>query len=277
MNIIEIERAILKRYRAKLYRPFVKAVNDYDLVKSGDKIAVCMSGGKDSFVLAKLFQEMKRHGKIDFDVKFLVMNPGFNEINLLTLKKNAEILGIPIIIKDSDIFRVAYEYGKGQPCYLCAKMRRGFLYDFAKEQGCNKIALGHHFDDIIETTLLNVLYSGTFKTMPPKLKSTNHPGMELIRPMAYVHEKDIINYMNFCGIQAMNCGCAIASGELPSKRRMIKNLIKELKKDYKDIDKNIFSSAENVNLNCVLGWTKGETKHTFLEDYDKNDYIEEDE
>ena len=159
MNIIEIERAIIKRYRAKLYRPFVKAVNDYDLVKDGDKIAVCMSGGKDSFVLAKLFQEMKRHGKVAFDVKFLVMNPGFNEINLVTLKKNAETLGIPIQIKDSDIFRVAYEYGKGQPCYLCAKMRRGFLYDFAKEQGCNKIALGHHFDDIIETTLLNVLSS----------------------------------------------------------------------------------------------------------------------
>ena len=277
MNIIEIERAIIKRYRAKLYRPFVKAVNDYDLVKDGDKIAVCMSGGKDSFVLAKLFQEMKRHGKVAFDVKFLVMNPGFNEINLVTLKKNAETLGIPIQIKDSDIFRVAYEYGKGQPCYLCAKMRRGFLYDFAKEQGCNKIALGHHFDDIIETTLLNVLYSGTFKTMPPKLKSTNHPGMELIRPMAYIHEKDIKNYMDFCGVQAMNCGCAIASGELPSKRRMVKELIKDLKKDYKDVDKNIFSSAENVNLNCVLGWKKGEESFSFLDDYDKNDYNEEDE
>lgn len=276
MNIIEIEKAIIKRYRAKLYRPFVKAVNDYELVKDGDKIAVCISGGKDSLVLAKLFQEMKRHGKVDFEVKFLVMNPGFNEINLVTLKKNAEILGIPIIIKDSNIFQVAYDYGKSNPCYLCAKMRRGFLYDFAKEQGCNKIALGHHFDDIIETTLLNVLYSGTFKTMPPKLKSTNHPGMELIRPMAYIHEKDIKNYMDYCEIKPMNCGCKIASGDLPSKRKDIKNLIKDLKKIYPDIDKNIYSSAENVNLNCVLGWVKGDTRHTFLEEYE-NVISEEDE
>lgn len=275
MNIIEIEKAIIKRYRAKLYRPFVKAVNDYELVKDGDKIAVCISGGKDSLVLAKLFQEMKRHGKVDFEVKFLVMNPGFNEINLVTLKKNAELLGIPIIIKDSNIFQVAYDYGKNNPCYLCAKMRRGFLYDFAKEQGCNKIALGHHFDDIIETTLLNVLYSGTFKTMPPKLKSTNHPGMELIRPMAYIHEKDIKNYMDYCEIKPMNCGCKIASGDLPSKRKDIKNLIKDLKKIYPDVDKNIYSSAENVNLNCVLGWVKGDTRHTFLENYENVNYDED--
>lgn len=271
MNLTEIEKALIKRYRSKLYRPFVKAVNDYNLVIDGDKIAVCISGGKDSLVLGKLFQEMKRHGKVNFEVVFLVMNPGFNQINLETLKQNAEILKIPIIIKESNIFKVAHDYGGDNPCYLCAKMRRGFLYDFAKEYGCNKIALGHHFDDIIETTLLNVLYSGTFKTMPPKLRSTNHPGMELIRPMAYIHEKDIKNFIDYCGIKAMNCGCKIASGELPSKRREVKKLIAELKKDYIDVDKNIYSSAENVNLNCVMGWVKGDKKYTFNEIYGEDE------
>ena len=269
MNIVDIERALIKRYRSKLYRPFVQAINKYDLIKEGDCIAVCMSGGKDSFVLAKLFQELKRHGKINFDVKYIVMNPGFNQINLDTLIKNAEIMQIPIIIKNSNIFKVAYDLGKDHPCYLCAKMRRGFLYDFAKEQGCNKIALGHHFNDVIETTLLNVIYSGTFKTMPPKLNSTNHPGMELIRPMVMIRENDIKNYINYCEIKPMNCGCAIASGELPSKRRKIKELINELKKDYVDCDKSIYNAAENVNLNCVMGWVIGDKKHSFLENYDK--------
>lgn len=268
MNIIEIERALIKRYRSKLYRPFVQAINNYELIKEGDAIAVCISGGKDSLVLAKLFQELKRHGKVNFEVKYLVMNPGFNESNLEGLKKNADTLNIPIKIKDSDIFRVATDLDSTNPCYLCAKMRRGFLYEFAQSEGCNKIALGHHFDDIIETTLLNIFYSGTFKTMPPKLKSTNHPGMELIRPLAYIREKDIKTYLDYCEINAMNCGCRVASGELPSKRKMIKNLIAELKKDYPEADKSIYNSAENVNLNCVMGWQKGTTKHTFLESYD---------
>lgn len=269
MNLIDIERALIKRYRSKIYRPFVQAINKYDLIQENDKIAVCMSGGKDSFVLAKLFQELKRHGKINFDVVYISMNPGFNQINLDTLKKNCEIMGIPVIIKESNIFKVAHELGNGQPCYLCAKMRRGFLYDFAKELGCNKIALGHHFNDVIETTLLNVIYSGTFKTMPPKLKSTNHPGMELIRPMVTIRENDIKNYINYCEIKPMNCGCPVASGELPSKRKFIKKLIEELKKDYIDCDKSIYNAAENVNLNCVMGWYLGDEKHSFLENYDK--------
>lgn len=271
MNITEIERALIKRYRSKLYRPFVQAINDFELINEKDHIAVCMSGGKDSFVLAKLFQELKRHGKINFEVSYLVMNPGFNQINLETLKKNAEILDIPIIISSSNIFKVSQDLGKEKPCYLCAKMRRGFLYDFAKANGCNKIALGHHFDDIIETTLLNVFYAGTFKTMPPKLKSTNHPGMELIRPMAYIHEKDIKTYIDYCEIKPMNCGCSVASGQLDSKRKDMKKLIAELKEDYKEIDKNIFNSALNVNLNCVLGWIKEDKKYSFLDEYNKNE------
>ena len=187
-----IERSIITTYRSKLWSPFVHAIKEYELIKPNDVICVCISGGKDSTLLAKLFQQLKKHSDFDFDVKYLVMNPGYNEANLNYLKKNLEILNIPAQIVDTNIFDVVNSQDKNM-CYLCAKMRRGALYRIAKDMGCNKIALGHHFDDIIETTLLNVLYSGTFKTMPPKLKSTNHPGMELIRPMAYVHEKDIIN------------------------------------------------------------------------------------
>lgn len=268
MDIKEIERALIKRYRSNIYSKFVKAIIDYQLIAENDVIAVCISGGKDSLTMAKLFQEVKRHGKIKFDVKFLVMNPGFNDVNLQRLKENSEKLAIPILIKDSNIFHVSELLGKGQPCYLCAKMRRGFLYDFAQEQGCNKIALGHHFNDVIETTLLNVLYAGTFKTMVPKLKSTNHPGMELIRPMVYIEEKDIVNYLDYCGIKAMNCGCKIANNDLPSKRKEVKELIKNIKKEFKDVDKCIYSSAENVNLNCVMKWQLKDKKYNFLDYYE---------
>lgn len=267
MTIEEIEKALIKRYRTKLYSPFCQAISDYNLIEEGDKIAVCISGGKDSLVMAKLFQEIKRHGKVNFDIKFLVMNPGYNEENLNALKENAEKMGIPIIIKESNVFKVSELLGEGQPCYLCAKMRRGFLYDFAKEEGCNKIALGHHFNDVIETTLLNMFYAGTFKVMMPKLKSTNHQGMELIRPLYYVEEKSIINYMEYCEIKAMGCGCSVASGELPSKRREIKEFIAKRKKEFKDFDKSIFSAGENVNLNCVLGWTYKDKKYSFLDEY----------
>ena len=275
MNYLEMERALIKRYRTKIFSPFCRAINDYDLIQENDKIAVCMSGGKDSFVLAKLFQELKRHGKINFDVKFLVMNPGFNQENLERLKENSEKINIPIIIKESNVFKVSQLLGKGQPCYLCAKMRRGFLYDFAKEEGCNKIALGHHFNDVIETTLLNLFYSGTFKTMVPKLKSTNHPGMELIRPMVYVEEKEIKNYIDYCEVKAMNCGCPVANGELPSKRKELKELISKMKKGYKDVDKCIYASAENVNLNCVMGWNHKGKKYNFLEYYDTEESVDE--
>ena len=271
MNSVEMERALIKRYRTKIFSPFCKAINDYDLIQENDKIAVCMSGGKDSFVLAKLFQELKKHGKINFEVKFLVMNPGFNKENLDRLIENAEKMNIPIKIKESNVFKVSQLLGEGQPCYLCAKMRRGFLYDFAKEEGCNKIALGHHFNDVIETTLLNLFYAGTFKTMVPKLKSTNHPGMELIRPMVYIKENEIKNYIQYCEIEAMNRGCPVASGELPSKRKEIKKLIAELKKDFKDLDKCIYGSAENVNLNCVMGWTHKDKKYSFLDFYNEDE------
>lgn len=276
MNIQEIERALIKRYRTKLYTPFCKAVGDYDLIQENDKIGVCISGGKDSFVMAKLFQELKRHGKINFDVKFLVMNPGFNKENLDNLIENAKKMDIPIIIKESNIFHVSQKLGEGHPCYLCAKMRRGFLYDFAKEEGCNKIALGHHFNDVIETTLLNVFYAGTFKTMVPKLKSTNHPGMELIRPMVYVEEANIINYIKYCEIEAMGCGCAVASGEISSKRREVKEFVKKMKHEFKDFDKSVYSAGENVNLNCVAGWYFKDKKHSFLEYYnDEDGFIDE--
>lgn len=269
MNIQEIERALIKTYRTRVYRPFVEALDEYELIKPNDKIAVCISGGKDSLVMAKLFQEVKRHGKIDFEVKFLVMNPGYNEENLEALKKNAAILGIPIKIKDSNVFDVAYDYGGENPCYLCARMRRGFLYDYAKEEGCNKIALGHHFNDVIETTLLNMIYCGEIKTMLPKLKSTNHPGMELIRPMVKIQEKDIINYMKFCEIEPMACGCKVASGIIDSKRKEMKELVKSLKEKYPIADKCIYKSLDNINLECVLGYKKGQNKYSFLDDYDE--------
>ncbi len=269
MNIEEMERALIKRYRTKLYTPFCKAIGDYDLIQPNDKIAVCISGGKDSLTMAKLFQELKRHGKIPFEVKYLVMNPGYNEENLNSLIENAKKMGIPIKIKESNVFKVSNLLGEGHPCYLCAKMRRGFLYDFAKEEGCNKIALGHHFNDVIETTLLNVFYAGTFKTMVPKLKSTNHPGMELIRPMVYVEENNIKNYIDYCEIKAMGCGCSVASGEIPSKRREVKEFIAKMKKEFKDFDKSVFSAGENVNLNCVTGWYFKDKRHSFLEYYDE--------
>ena len=195
------------------------------------------------------------------------MNPGYNSENLEALISNAELMNIPIKIKESNIFNVAYDYGGESPCYLCARMRRGFLYDFAKEEGCNKIALGHHFNDVIETTLLNMIYCGEFKTMLPKLKSTNHPGMELIRPMVKIYEKDIITYMNYCEIKPMACGCKVSSGIVDSKRKEIKELIVELKKKYNIADRCIYKCAENVNLECVVGYKYKGKYHTFLDDY----------
>jgi tRNA(Ile)-lysidine synthase TilS/MesJ len=272
MNIEDIDRALTKRYRAKLFSPFIKAIQEYKLLSDGDIIGVCLSGGKDSFVLAKLFQELLKHGKMNLTVKFLVMDPGFHKENLDKLKENAEKLGIPIIIKESDILRITEKHGGDQPCYLCARMRRGFLYKFAQSEGCNKIALGHHFNDVIETTMLNILYAGNYKTMVPKIKSKNYQGMELIRPMVFVQEKDIINYMKYCGIEAMNCGCKVASGQTSSKRKEIKQLIANLKKNFKDVDKSIYRSAENVNLNCLLGWQFNDKKSSFLDFYDENEY-----
>lgn len=271
MNIEEIERGLITRYRSKLYRPFTKAIQEYDLISEGDCIGVCLSGGKDSFVLAKLLQELQRHGQKNFDLKFLVMDPGYTDINLINLKENSRKLGIPIMIKQSNIFEVSQRMSKN-PCYLCAKMRRGFLYSFAAEQGCNKIALGHHFDDVIETTLLNIFYAGCFKTMVPKIKAENFENMELIRPMMYVREQHIINYMKFCEIDAMSCGCAVEQSGDSSKRKEIKKLIANLKEDFKDIEKCIYRSAENVNLNRILGYKYNDEKITYIDMYERPDF-----
>lgn len=267
MEVREIERAILKRYRAKIFRPFTRALQEYNLIEDYDRIAVCISGGKDSFTLAKLMQEIQRHGKQPFELKFLVMDPGYSKENLDKLRENAEILGIPVQIRKSNVFQVAQKLGKESPCYFCASMRRGFLYQFAKDEGCNKIALGHHFDDVIETTLMNIFYAGNFKTMVPKLKAENFQDMELIRPMVFVKEKDIQNFMNYIEMYPMSCGCEVERKQLDSKRREMKQLIANLKKNFKDVDKCIYKSAENVNLDRVLGYKQKGKDYKYIDYY----------
>ena len=275
MELYEIEKALIKRYRTKLYVPFVKAINDFDMIADNDKIAVCISGGKDGFTLAKLFQELHKHGKKQFDLVFLVMDPGYNEANLKLLKENAEKLGIPIVIEKSEIFAIT-EKQEENPCYLCARMRRGFLYKAAQDLGCNKIALGHHMNDVIETTMLNILYAGCFKTMMPKLKSKNFEGMEVIRPMYYIKEKDIITYMKYSEIDTMQCGCRIASRDLDSKREEVKQLIKKLKKTNPVIEKHIFKTALNVNLDCVIEWEYNNKKYNFMDFYSESKKSDDD-
>lgn len=252
----DIERSLIKTYKRDIFRPFVQAINEYELVESGDKIAVAISGGKDSLILAKLFQELKKHNKIDFDLVFLSMDPGFNEINRILLKRNTEYLNIPLTIRKSEIFHVVGKIAKENPCYLCARMRRGFLYKAAKELGCNKLALGHHFNDVIETTMMNMLYNGQFMTMVPKITAENFDDIELIRPMIFVREKAIIRWIKHSGIQAMNCGCTVVAEKTSSKRKEVKALIEQLKKDQPDVDQLIFNSATNVNLEAILGYHK---------------------
>lgn len=270
----EIEKSIIKKYRKEIWSKFVKAVKEYELIQENDKIMVCISGGKDSFLLAKCFQEIIKHGKFKFDAHYVVMNPGYKKENIELIKKNSEELNIPIEIFESDIFDVVDTISSESPCYLCARMRRGFLYNKAKELGCNKIALGHHFDDVIETTLLSMFYGSEIKTMMPKLHSTNFEGLELIRPLYLVKEQDIISWSKFNDLKFLNCACKFTEKndndfENISKRKEIKQLIKDLKKVNKNIDHNIFKSVDNVNLNCILGTTKNGEKHSFLEDYDK--------
>lgn len=267
----EIERSIIKRYRKELWTRFVQAVKAYSLIAEGDKIAVCMSGGKDSFLMAKLFQEIHRHGKMHFSLRFIVMDPGYLPANRRLIETNAELLEIPVEIFSSPIFEAVTQAG-GSPCYLCARMRRGYLYEQAKSLGCNKIALGHHFDDAIETTLLSMFYGAEIKTMLPKLHSTSHPGMELIRPMYRIHEEDIVRWAKGNGLTFLNCACRfteqVANKEEESKRREMKELVRELKKKYDRIDENIFQSMHNVNLDCVLGYKSKGTKYFFTDDYD---------
>lgn len=271
----DIERSIIKKFRKPIWRRFTKAIREYELVQDGDKIAVCISGGKDSMLMAKLFQELSRHGKKNFEVVFLVMNPGYNEINYQTIKDNAKILNVPITVFESDIFNIVAAEEQS-PCYLCARMRRGYLYSKAKELGCNKIALGHHYDDVIETILMGMLYGAQVQTMMPKLHSTNFEGMELIRPLYLIREADIIHWANYNDLHFIQCACrftehcaSCGGTEKGSKRAEIKELIHELAKKDPVIEYNIFRSVENVNLNTVIGYKQDGVRHNFLDTYDE--------
>ncbi|WP_425445884.1 tRNA 2-thiocytidine biosynthesis TtcA family protein [Dethiothermospora halolimnae] len=264
----DIERSIIKTYRKYLWSKFVKAVNDYSLIEEGDKIAVAISGGKDSLLMAKLFQELNKHGKINFDLEFIAMNPGFHESNRELLLDNCDHLDIPVKLFESDIFKIVDHIANDYPCYMCARMRRGALYSKAKELGCNKLALGHHFDDVIETNMMNILCSGNFKTMLPKLKSKNFDNIELIRPLYYVREEDIKRFTQNNGLSPMNCGCVVAAKKTSSKRREVKDLIKKLSESFENVEANIFQSANNVDIERILGWKKDDKKYSFLDFYD---------
>lgn len=265
----DIERSIIKTYRKHLWSKFVKAVKEYNLIQEGDKIAVGISGGKDSILMAKLFQELQRHSDVNFEVVFLAMDPGYHPDIKKLLIDNCEYLNIPIHMYESGIFEVVDKMAKDYPCYLCARMRRGSLYAKAKEFGCNKLALGHHYNDVIETTMLNILYGGNFKTMLPKLKSKNFENLELIRPMYFIEEDNIKRFINYSGIWPLNCACMVAAERIGNKRYEIKDLIKELKKNFNGVEKSIFKAAENVSMDSILGWQKGENKYSFLDFYDE--------
>lgn len=270
----QIERDIITRYRKKLWVPFIKALTDYQLICDGDRIAVCVSGGKDSFLLAKLFQELYRHGRRNFEVTFLSMDPGYPDYARQSIASNAELLGVPLEIAPTNIFEIVKRLD-GKPCYPCARMRRGALYNAARELGCNKIALGHHFDDVVETILMSVLYGGQVKTMMPKLHSTNFEGMELIRPLYLVHEADIITWREENSLEFIHCACPLSGGVSScdagegSKRACVKALIANLSAQDPDIAKSIFHSVENVHLDAIVGWRAASKHHNFLERYDE--------
>ncbi len=268
---IEIERSIIKKYRKQIWSRFTSAIRDYKLIEAGDKIAVCISGGKDSMLLAMCMQHLKKYSKIPFEVEYIVMDPGYNEANRKRIIDNAKILNIPVEMFETRIFDVV-ELSGGAPCYLCARMRRGYLYRYAQKLGCNKIALGHHLDDMIETVLMSMLYAGEIKTMMPKLHSSNFEGMELIRPMYMVHEEDIIAWARYNDLHFIQCACKITEKiELEtggSKRHEMKMLVKQLKKINPSFDLNIFTSLHNVNLDTVIGYRENGKRHSFLEYYD---------
>ena len=269
-----VELSIRKKFKKKIWSKFTKAVREYELVKEGDRIAVCISGGKDSMLMAKLFQELKRHNKFNFEVKFLVMDPGYSPENRKVIEENARKMKIPIQIFESNIFESVFEIEKS-PCYICARMRRGYLYNFAQQMGCNKIALGHHYDDVIETILMGMLYSAQVQTMMPKLHSTNFEGMELIRPMYLIREDDIKTWRDYNDLHFIQCACKFTdtcttcnNEENQSKRMEIKKLIAELKKTNPFVEGNIFKSVENVNLDTVVGYKAKGVRHNFLDTYD---------
>ena len=271
----DIEKSIRKKFHKDIFSKFAKAVKEYELIQEGDKIAVCISGGKDSMLMAKLFQELQRHRKANFSLEFLVMDPGYSPVNREMIESNAKKLDIPITIFESDIFDTVYDIEKS-PCYLCARMRRGFLYSNAQKLGCNKIALGHHYDDVIETILMGMLYGAQVQTMMPKLHSTNFEGMELIRPMYLIREADIKHWRDYTHLEFLQCACrftevcATSSDEngMTSKRMEIKNLIAKMKETNPFVESNIFRSVENVSLNTVLAYKKDGIKHSFLDEYE---------
>ena len=270
---LDIEESIRKKFRKTIWCRFTKAIREYELVKEGDKVAVCISGGKDSMLMAKLFQELKRHNKFPFEVVFLVMDPGYSPENRQIIENNAKKLNIPVTIFESDIFESVFNIEKS-PCYLCARMRRGYLYHKAQELGCNKIALGHHYDDVIETILMGMLYGAQVQTMMPKLHSTNFEGMELIRPLYLVREDDIKKWRDYNDLHFIQCACKFTDtcttcgGENASKRVEVKNLIRQLKETNPFVEGNIFKSVENVNLSTIVAYKKDGVKHHFLDDYD---------
>ena len=269
----EIERSIIKKFRKDIWAKFISAVQEYELIQKNDHIMVCISGGKDSFLLAKCIQELQRHGKFPFVAHYVCMDPGYNKKNRELIEKNAKLMNIPIEIFESDIFDVVEKTDRS-PCYLCARMRRGCLYKHAKDLGCNKIALGHHFDDFIETTLLSMFYGSEVKTMMPKLHSDNFEGLELIRPLLLVKEEDIIAWRKYNELTFINCACRFTEGcslinDGTSKRKEIKELIKNMRKVNPRVDQNIFKSLENVNMDCIIGWHEKGKEHSFLDEYDK--------
>lgn len=268
----EVERSINKRFHKGIWSRFTAAINDYELIQEGDRIAVCISGGKDSMLMAKLFQELKRHNKFPFEVEYIVMDPGYSKANREQIEYNAKLLNVPVTIFESNIFESVFHVEKS-PCYLCARMRRGHLYNQAKMMGCNKIALGHHYDDVIETILMSMLYAGQVQTMMPKLHSTNFDGMELIRPMYLIREDEIKRWRDYNNLTFLQCACkftencAVNEKENLSKRLEIKNMIREMKKINPQVESNIFKSVENVNLDTVIAYKKNSVKHNFLECY----------
>lgn len=264
METKDIERSIITTYKRKIFNRFLKSIKEFNLVNNNDKIAVCISGGKDSFLLAKCMQELQKHSKYKFELEFIVLDPGYNKENLDKIKENLKKLEIKATIFETNIFKMIED--TNSICYLCARKRRGFLYSKAQELGCNKIALGHHFDDVIETILLNILYAGEYKTMMPKVKSANFSNMELIRPFYYVKEKDIISWKNYCNLDFIDCACAITKKKI-GKRREIKELIQSLREIDKNIDIHILRSSENINLEAVLGYKKDKKRYNFMDNY----------
>ena len=271
----EIEQTITKRYRKEIWKKFIKGISEYEMIKEGDKIAVCMSGGKDSMLMAKCFQELKKHRKMNFEIVFIVMNPGYNQQNKQQIISNSELLNIPIKMFETDIFSRVVNI-EDNPCYLCARMRRGYLYEEAKKYGCNKIALGHHFNDVIETILMGIFYGSQVQTMMPKVCSTSHPGMELIRPLYFIKEEDIERWRDKNNLKFIECACKFTEEytlnnekEEQSKRQEMKLLIKEMKKQYDNIDINIFNSVQNVNLDTIISYRREDKFYHFLDDYGK--------